>query len=376
MRTMLFFTSIFCSLALASGAAESAAKTSVLEVDVLASGHEGYHTFRIPSVMVSPKGTVLAFCEGRKNGSGDSGSIDLLLKRSTDFGRTWSSLQAVWHDGANTCGDPCPVVDRQTGAIWLLLSHNPGVDDESHIMAGTSTGTRTAWVSRSDDDGVAWSQPVEITKQVKRPDWTWYATGPGVGIQLRSGRLLAPCDNALAGTRQWYSHVIFSDDHGATWHIGGVVGPECNESQAVELGDGSVLLNMRSYRGLNRRLVATSQDGGLTFSAPRDDPALIEPVCQASIIRYPGANNVGTSRLLFSNPASTKREKLTVRLSDDEGKTWPVAKELCSGPSAYSCLTVLPDKQIGCLYERGNKSPYEAITFARFTLEWLTSGRD
>ena len=295
-----------------------------------------------------------------------------MLKRSSDLGQTWSDLRVVWHDEANTCGDPCPIVDRQTGAIWLLLSHNLGTDDESRILAQTSTGTRTVWVSRSDDDGVAWSQPVEITKQVKRPDWTWYATGPGVGIQLRSGRLLAPCDTAMSDTREWYSHVIFSDDHGATWHVGGVVGPKCNESQAVELDDGSVLLNMRSYRGQNRRAVASSHDGGLSFSEPRDDPALLEPVCQASIISYPGTNNLPTSRLLFSNPASTKREKLTIRLSEDGGKSWPVAKELNPGPSAYSCLAILPDKHIGCLYERGNTGPYEAITFARFTLEWLT----
>ena len=141
---------------------------SVSEVIVFAGGQEGYHTFRIPSVIVTPQGTVLVFCEGRKNGAGDSGDVDLVLKRSRDCGRTWSKLQVAWNDGANACGNPCPVLDRQTGTIWLLLTHNLGADNESQIMAGTSIGTRTVWVSRSGDDGLTWSQPVEITKQQMR----------------------------------------------------------------------------------------------------------------------------------------------------------------------------------------------------------------
>jgi sialidase-1 len=164
------------------------------------------------------------------------------------------------------------------------------------------------------------------------------------------------------------SHVIYSDDSGKTWKIGGVVGPQCNESQVVELADGSVMLNMRSYQGNNRRLVATSKDGGETFTKPTEDKELIEPVCQASILRLPGEKG----GLLFSNPASTKREKMTVRLSRDEGKTWQFAKELHAGPAAYSCLTVLPNGEIGCLYERGDKTPYDNITFARFPRTWLT----
>ena len=146
-----------------------------------------------------------------------------------------------------------------------------------------------------------------------------------------------------------------------------MVGPHCNECQVVELADGSLMLNMRSYRGNNRRLVAISKDGGVTFSKPVEDEALIEPVCQASILRLPGEKG----GILFSNPASTKREKMTVRLSRDEGKTWPHAKALHAGPAAYSCLAVLPDGDIGCLYERGDKNPYETITLARFTRGWV-----
>ncbi len=339
-----------------------------VQAPVFVSGQGGYHTYRIPAVIASPRGTLLAFCEGRKTSRRDSGNIDLLLKRSEDGGKTWGETQVVWDDGENTCGNPCPVVDAKTGTIWLLLTHNLGSDTEGSIVSGKSQGGRTVWVTKSTDDGRTWAKPTEITRDVKKPHWTWYATGPGVGIQLRTGRLLIPCDSKSDGGKVRESHVIYSDDGGTTWKLGGVVGPDCNESQVVELADGAVLLNMRTYRGNNRRLVAVSRDGGETFGKPIEDEHLIEPVCQASILRLPGEKG----GILFSNPASLKREKMTVRLSTDEAKTWKFARELHAGPAAYSCLTVLPDGEIGCLYERGEKNPYESITFARFSRQWLT----
>lgn len=329
---------------------------------VFTAGQEGYHTFRIPSVIVAPKGTALAFCEGRKNGRGDAGDIDLVLKRSADGGKTWGKLQIVWNEADNTCGNPCPVIDAKTGTIHLLLTHNLRTDTEAKIVSGTGTGSRTVWIASSTDDGETWTKPVEITKDVKKPEWTWYATGPGIGIQLKSGRLLVPCDSKSDGGKVRESHAIYSDDGGKSWKIGGVVGPLCNECQAVELADGRVMLNMRSFRGNNRRLVSFSSDGGETFTKPAEDSELIEPVCQASILRMPGAKG----GLLFSNPASTKREKLTVKLSRDDGKTWPESKLLHDGPAAYSCLTMLPNGEIGCLYERGAKQAYEEIAFARW----------
>jgi sialidase-1 len=339
-----------------------------LKIPVFVSGEGGYHTYRIPSIIVTPMGALLAFCEGRKNGRGDAGDIDLILKRSTDGGKTWGKPEVVWDEADNTCGNPCPVVDTKTGTIWLLMTHNFGTDTEAAIVGGRGKGIRTVWVTSSTDDGHTWAKPTEITKDVKKPGWTWYATGPGVGIQLRGGRLLIPCDSKSDGGKVRESHVIYSDDGGQSWKLGGVVGPDCNECQAVELADGSVMLNIRTYRANNRRLVAISPDGGETFSKPAEDNALVEPVCQASILRLPGE----AGGILFSNPASTKREKLTVRLSRDEGKSWPHAKELHTGPAAYSCLTVLPNGDIGCFYECGDKTPYETITFARFPREWLT----
>lgn len=340
------------------------------QIPVFEAGQGGYHTYRIPSLIVSAKGTVLAFCEGRKAGRGDAGDIDLVVKRSVDGGKSWGPTQVVWDDGPNTCGNPCPVVERSTGTIWLLLTHNLGTDSEKAIVDGTSQGSRTVWVSKSTDDGVTWSAPIDITRGLKQPDWTWYATGPGVGIQLKSGRLVIPCDNKVKGNKARQAHVIYSDDKGTTWRLGGVVGPNCNESQVVERSDGSLLLNMRTYQANNLRLVSTSTDGGLIWTKPVEDPVLIEPVCQGSILRYPG----DAPRVLFSNPASKKRENLTVRLSIDDAHSWSTSRVIHAGPSAYSCLTVMQDGTIGCLYERGDKDPYQTITLARFSLDWLSAG--
>jgi sialidase-1 len=351
---------------------EKAAELPVQEV-VFRAGEEGYHTFRIPSLLVTPRGAVLAFCEGRKSNSSDTGDIDLVLKRSTDGGKTFGPLEVLWDDGPHTCGNPCPVVDRDTGTLWLLLTHNLGQDRESAIIDGTSEGTRTVWVTHSEDDGVSWARPQEITQTTKAPNWTWYATGPGVGIQLRSGRLVIPCDNVVAGTKAHQSHVIYSDDHGESWKLGGVVGELVNECQVAELADGRLLMNMRNGAGSdsNLRAIATSADGGLIWSKIEHDPALVEPVCQASLIAVPDPQDAARRVLLFSNPAGTNRQWMTMKASDDGGRTWPAARLLFPGPAAYSCLGVLPDGSVGCLYERGSKHPYETIVLARARWEWL-----
>ncbi|MCE5250435.1 glycoside hydrolase [bacterium] len=346
------------------------------ETVVFTSGRDGYDTFRIPAVIVARNGTVLAFCEGRKTSRSDTGDIDIVLRRSPDNGKTWSPMEVIWDDGDNVCGNPCPVVDPDTGTIWLLLTHNLGTDTEPKIMSGESTGTRTVWVMSSIDDGVTWSSPRDITGMAKLPGWTWYATGPGVGIRLASSRLVIPCDHAEKESKEWGSHIIYSDDHGSTWKIGGRLSPKCNECQVVERADGSLLMNMRSYHGYKRRAISTSTDGGITWSPVTHDRTLVEPVCQASLLRFTRAGDHGRNRVLFSNPADTTRVRMTVRLSYDECTTWPVAKCLYEGPSAYSCLTVLPGMSIGCLYEKGSEHAYETITFTVFTVGWLTDNRD
>lgn len=367
------------ALGLAPVALRGASKPLLTQTDIWRSGEGGYHTYRIPSLIVTGKGTLLAFCEGRKNSSSDTGDIDLLLMRSFDNGRTWARVQTVADHGPDTIGNPCPVIDRDTGTVWLMLTGNPGHMAKRAIANSKGEGTRTVWLTSSRDDGATWAPLVEITAAVKKPDWTWYATGPGVGIQLASGRLLIPCDHHEPhGSMTPYSHVVYSDDHGKTWKIGGTVGPATHECQAVELQDGAVLLNMRTqsfedgYRGPNRRTVARSSDGGLTWKDIRLDEALVEPMCQASFARLTAAKRSRGGRLLFSNPADSRRVRMTVKLSEDEGKTWGASRVLHEGPSAYSCLGVLRDRTIACFYERGGKSPYEALAFARFNLDWLT----
>ena len=358
-----------------SAAAAPAARIELTQAEVFRAGEDGYHTYRIPALITTQKGTLLAFCEGRRNSAGDSGDIDLLLKRSFDQGRTWSRAQVIADFGADTIGNPAPVVEQKSGAILLLLTRNPGNFNEKQIVAASVEGTRTVWIAHSADDGATWTPPEEITASVKRPDWTWYATGPGAGIQLRSGRLLIACDPIEKTTQSRRSHVIYSDDRGKTWRIGGIADDQTNESAVAELRDGSLLLNMRSYRGQNRRDIARSGDGGLTWSKAESDPALIEPVCQASLISAARPGKKSDGRLLFSNPADTKRVRMTVRLSRDDGRTWPMAKVIHAGPAAYSSLAVLRDGSIGLLYERGETRAYERITFARFTPGLLARSR-
>jgi sialidase-1 len=349
------------------------------KTEVFRSGRDGYHTFRIPALVVSARGTLLAFAEGRKKHGGDAGDIDLVLKRSTDGGRTWGPAAVVWDDAANTCGNPCPVVDPQTGTIWLLLTWNRGDDAESRIIAQTSKDTRRVFAASSTDDGLTWSKPREITRDAKRPDWTWYATGPGAGIAIEHGphrgRLVVPCDHIEAGTRRYFSHVIYSDDHGRTWKLGGSTPkPQVNECEVVELTGGRLMLNMRNYdRAQSTRQTAESADGGLTWTDQRHAPELLDPVCQASVRRYAWPERGGKNVVLFANPANRGRERMTVRASFDDARTWPVARLLDPRPAAYSCLAVLPDAAIGLLYETGDRNPYQTIVFARLSLPWLTA---
>lgn len=343
---------------------------------IFINGRDGYHTYRIPSIAVTTKGTVLAVCEGRKNSSGDSGDIDLLLKRSEDRGKTWSRQEIIWDDGDNTCGNPCMVVDKQTGIIWLLSTWNKGDDHESEIIDQTSTDTRRVYVFYSGDDGLTWSEPLEITAEVKRPDWTWYATGPGSGIQLNYGpyknRLVIPCDHIEAGTKHYYSHIIYSDDHGKTWQLGGRT-PEhqVNECQAVELTGGRIMLNMRNYDpSMRYRQTAISDDGGITWYDQKFDTTLIEPICQAAIERYDKPGKKDDAIIIFSNPASRdSRMNMTLRASKDEGKTWPVPKLIHPGPSAYSDMAVMDNGNIAIFYEAGTENPYESIIFTQIQIE-------
>ncbi|MGC3971961.1 MAG: sialidase family protein [Pirellulales bacterium] len=320
----------------------------------------GYRAFRIPALVVTNQGTLLAFCEGRKTSLSDDGDVDLVLRRSSDSGRTWEPLQLIHEEGGDsvvTIGNPCAVVDRSTGVVWLMMNRENG-----RVLVTSST-----------DDGATWAEPRDVTKEVSQPDWGWYALGPGCGIQLttaagpysRPGRLIIPANHRTTADRSGpsSSHVIYSDDHGNTWQIGGTVGLHTNECQVAELGDGRLLINCRNHWGTSgkrpelalKRVQAESRDGGATWQPPTFAEALVEPTCQAGLIRLSKLATEGRARLAFTNPASTKaRERMTLKLSEDDGRTWPAEKQLVlhEGSSAYSSPAELKNEMIGVLYER------------------------
>lgn len=338
------------------------------------SGMDGYHTFRIPAIVTTIEGDIIAFAEGRKNGSSDTGDIDLVMKKSSDNGKTWGEIKVLWDDGDNVCGNPAPVVDQVSGTIFLLSTWNLGEDHESEIIRQASRDTRRIFVMESSDAGNSWSKPKEITSSVKKENWTWYATGPCHGIQVKSekfkDRLIIPCDHIEAQTRKYYSHIIYSDDYGKTWQLGGSTPQDqVNECAIAELPEGGLMLNMRNYdRSEKTRKVSLSKDGGLTWGDIYPDKSLVEPICQASLLRYSFTES-GKSRILFSNPADKdKRENMTLKISYDEGNTWEKSIVLFSGPSAYSDLTRLPNENIGCLFEAGENNPYQGIVFQEVNL--------
>jgi len=358
----------------------------LIQQNLFVSGHDGYHTYRIPCLVVSNRGTVLAFCEGRKETQQDFGNIHLMLKSSNDGGKTWGKMRLVWKeelgDEKVTCGNPCPVVDQQTGSIHLAFCRN----------------NERVFIISSKDDGLTWSDPREITDSVSRNGWQWYGTGPGHGIQLTkgpdTGRLLIPCyHNMTEPTKEVRSHMIYSDDHGKTWQLGESVPlaenamPDSegefyagNECGVVELGPDEVYLTTRNgtYAMLrDRRKYSRSTDGGLTWHPVQEDKGLIEPGCHGGIAGDPNGKFV-----VFANPANGPdpdwdlgRIRMTVRVSFDGCRTWPASKMLHGGPSSYSDLLVLKNGDILCLYEGGQEHRREWLRLARFNLDWLTESK-
>lgn len=354
--------------------------------DVFVAGRDQFPSIRIPSVVVTKTGVVLAFAEGRAIAA-DQAQNKIILKRSTDGGRTWGSLQIIAADGANSLNNPTAVVEQSSGRVWLMYQRIPGhLTEGSPTIATGYDGTNVYrnFLIWSDDEGAVWSQPRDVTRSTKRSTRaTTIASGPGIGIQLtrgpHAGRLIFPFNEGPF--YQWNNFAVFSDDRGATWQCGenapgalftdakGKLRSQLNEVQMVELTDGSVRLNSRQFAGAKVRKTAVSHDGGATWSPVEDVPELRDPSCMASVFRVeaPGSRSV----LLYSGPDSMKRENGTVHLSRDDGRTWPAKKVLFPGSFAYSVLTQLPDGTVGCLFETDDAN---RIVFARFSLRWLTDG--
>jgi sialidase-1 len=360
----------FALVALVSfGSTVAAAEAA--RVVVFKSGEDDYHTYRIPAIVRATNGDLLAFAEGRKNGAGDHGDIDIVLKPSSDGGRTWGAMRLVqdeWEAPEATVwiGNPTPVVDRMDpehpGRIWLAFTRS----------------NARMFVTYSDDHGETWSKRREVSKDALDPGWGWCAAGPVHAIQLErgkhKGRLVIPCDHQQKHAGTWGVHLMLSDDHGKTWRLGAVdtrpianpIHP--NECVAVELIDGRIYVNARDQHGSNpaTRAVAYSSDGGESFDAPfAADPQIITPVVQNSAIRF-AATDQGDERnvLVYSCPGDARaRRDLTILLSFDEGTTWPVKAVVRKGPAAYSDLIKLDDERVGVLYEAGEKL-YGEIVFA------------
>ena len=328
-------------------------------------GQEGYVRYRIPSLLVTKRGTLLAFAEGRKKTGSDWDDIDLAMRRSEDGGQTWSDIEFIADQGELTMGNPCPVVDQSTGTIWMLFCRGskPGRGN-AHVL-----------VIRSTDDGETWSDPVDITPSAKDPAWPFVGTGPGHGIQLKSGRLLIPCwaDATQKIGEIQFSFCIYSDDHGITWQRGTRLTLNASdECDVVELENGTVYLNARSRQRKRQRAWAISRDGGHSWTDVRYDAAQPEPSCDGAVLRFTDSESFKKSRVLVSCPANpNRRDHLTIRMSYDECQNWHVAKLVDPGDSAYSDLAVTDDKTVLCLYETS-----AGIRLIRFNVEWLTDGED
>lgn len=382
------------------------AAPSIEKQDIFTSGQDGYALYRIPGIVVTKKGTVVAYCEARKTERGDWGTINIHLRRSEDNGRSFGAVQQIAEvpgphrknpaalvqnlstEGQITYNNPVAIADHQTGAVHFIFCYE----------------YMRSFYMRSDDDGRTFTKPVEITATFEefRRDYPMkvLATGPGHGIQLRKGRLVIPVwiSTATGGHahRPSVTSTIYSDDHGRSWKRGDIAVPDTpefvipNETCAVELADGRVLLNARSESKAHRRILVTSPDGATKWSAPKFHDELLEPICMGSMVRLSAGKR---TRLLFVNPDSLTvsrgqpvagknrdRRNVTVKLSYDESATWPVKKSLEPGWSGYSDIAVAKDGRILCLFERGGIGDDHfrtaALTLARFNLEWLTDGKD
>lgn len=361
-------------------------------IPVFVSGKEGYKSFRIPAIIALQDGELLAFCEGRVNGAGDFGNIDLVLKHSKDKGKTWSALQIVVDNDNMQISNPAPVLDLLDPAYpkgRILLFYNTGDNHESEVLKGNAS--KYCWYVSSVDGGNTWSAPVDITLQVHRPnrptvnpafnfkeDWRYHANTPGHVTQFKEGkykgRIFIAANHSAGPVQknagQYEAHGYFSDDHGKSFQISNSIGiPGSNESTAAVLSNDRLIMNSRNQSGTIRsRIVAYSGNGGNTWDTAYYDKQLPDPVCEGSILEL--GKEKGKQVLAFCNAADTlQRNHLTLRISFDEGKTWPKTFPIYNGDTApkkgfdfaaYSDLVKINKNSVGVLYEKDN---YSSIHF-------------
>jgi sialidase-1 len=357
-----------------------------------------YHTFRIPAIVRTNAGTLLAFAEGRASSKADYGNINLLYKRGINNGSNasdWSGLKEAVGAGMGTWGNPTPVVDRSTGTIWLFLSWNahdksqhgdPNPDTGEPTTPITKWGERRVFVMKSTDDGQTFTgldgsaNPTDMTesllpkKKADGKEWAWDAMGPGNGIYTSNGTLVIPAQHRN----------IYSTDHGATWHVQ-KLGEETGEATITELSDGTLYRNDRpttnTWDRAKRRWVSRGSITG-TFSTFEADEKLLDPKNEASVLQYNNAEPNAPARTIFLNSASTsERTHMRVRLSYDGATTWPISRPFSEAPlpsgvgreGGYSSMTKTADFRIGALVE-SNNNDHMFIIFRKFNLSWILHG--
>ena len=359
----IIVASIACMFACSNGSALSNRSSTDL-VPIFANGTEGYTCFRIPAVVRTPDGTLLAFAEARLNSCADFGNVRIVMRSSRNSGKRWSPLETVAENGTLQAGNAAPVVDMldpqyPRGRVFLIYS--TGDAPESAVLQGK--GTRRVWYRTSVDDGSAWTAPVEITANVKLPSWREYSTGPGHALQLtegpHAGRIVVAAYHSEGppqpNGRSFEANAFSSDDHGRTWHLSATVAvPGSNESTAAQSAGDTVVINSRDQSGSHARILSISKDGSQQWDSTFIARDLPDPGCEGSMISYTLSNN--RSVLLFSNAGNPlSRWNLTVSVSMDGGLTWPKHTIIYPGPAAYSDIVVMSKGRLGILWERGNE---------------------
>lgn len=355
------------------------------KVPVFVSGQDGYKSYRIPAIVSMPDGELLAFCEGRVNGVDDFGNIQIVLRRSMDHGRTWSALQKVADNGEMQTGNAAPVVDLTDPAFpkgRVFLFYNTGNAHEGDVRKGN--GRREVWYKTSVDGGRTWSDAVNITAQVHPEDWRSYANTPGHAMQFSSGkyrgRIFVAANHSAGGPQRnfmdYAAHGFYTDDHGKTFHLSATVEmPGGNESTAAELSGDGLMMNSRNQKGQpRRRIVSVSHNGGETWDSSWYDYALPDPVNEGSLLTI--GKKGGHAVLAFCNTADTsKRDNLTLRISYDDGRSWPQQFVVDRSPggavhgyTGYSDLVRMGRRKIGVLYE---KEEYSQIVFTVIGFSYL-----
>ena len=366
---------------------DSPTEATRLGIALRNAGDDNCVRYRIPGLDVTPKGSLIAVYDARWKSGGDlPGDIDVGMSRSTDGGRSWEPMKIIMDMGDDPewnydgIGDPCVLVDQKTGTIWVGATWSHG----NRSWRGSGPGmkpeeTGQYMLVKSEDDGKTWSKPINITSQIKTPEWCFVLASPGRGITMKDGTLVMPSQfqDTLANKRMPYSTIIYSRDQGKTWKIGTGAKPNTTECRIVELTNGELMLNMRDNHGGSRSVCTTKNMGTTWEEHPTSRKALPEPVCNACLISVTAKETIaGKDMLIFCNPDSTRgRKRMSLKVSFDNGMSWPQqyhmlldADNLMGG---YPSMALIDRETLGVLYEGSRAN----MTFQRIKIRDLTKKR-